>query len=168
MYLDEATFRQDATICRTWARVGQQPEIFTHGKRSPSYVFGAIAVSTLRFLYRFAESCNARVYLKFLEYIVSKFYPNKIFLIVDNARYHKEEQVNYWYQDNHKYIECWFLPPYSPEFNAMESIWRYIRRYGTHNRFFETKEHLKTALKNIFRKIQYHPNLIKNYIWSYV
>lgn len=168
IYLDEATFRQDATMCRTWARIGQQPQIFTYGKRRPSYVFGAITVSTLRFFYRFAESCNAHFYLKFLEYIVSKFHPYKIFLIIDNASYHKEERVTYWYQDNRKYIECWFLPPYSPEFNAMESIWRYTRRQGTHNRFFETENHLKTSLKNVFRKIQYHPDLVKNYIWPYI
>jgi len=89
-------------------------------------------------------------------------------LVIDNARYHKEERATHWYQNNHKYIECWFLPPYSPEFNAMESIWRYTRRQGTHNRFFETEDQLKTAIKNIFQKIQYHPDLIKNYIAAYI
>ena len=28
------------------------------------------------------------------------------------------------------------LPPYSPELNAIERVWKLIRKMGTHNRYF--------------------------------
>jgi transposase len=167
MFQDEASFRQDPTLYRTWARIGHQPQILTYGKRNTQHVFGAVAIYTLRFLYKFAEVCNAVTYLKFLEYIIYKFYPYKIFLVVDNARYHKKEQVILWCKDNKRYIECWFLPPYSPEFNAMEPVWGYTRRQGTHNRFFSNPDELRHSIKNVFRRIQYNPLLIQNYLLAF-
>jgi transposase len=167
MFQDEASFRQDPTLYRTWARIGQQPQIFTYGKRNTQHVFGSIAVYSLHFLYKFAEVCNAIAHLKFLEYMVQKFYPNKIFLVIDNARYHKEEQVKSWCKDNNRYIECWFLPPYSPEFNPMESIWGYTRRQGTHNRFFSNTDELIYSIKAVFRRIKHHPLLVQNYLLPY-
>ncbi len=167
MFQDEAAFRQDPTLYRTWARVGHQPQIFTYGKRNTQHIFGAIAVYTLHFLYKFAEVCNAVTHLKFLEYMVKKFYPNKIFLVIDNARYHKDEQVRLWCKDNKRYIECWFLPPYSPEFNPMESIWKYTRKQGTHNRFFSNTDELRNSIISVFRYINRYPLSIENYILSY-
>ncbi|MEW6041417.1 MAG: IS630 family transposase [Elusimicrobiota bacterium] len=167
MFQDEAAFRQDPTLYRTWARVGHQPQIFTYGKRNTQHVFGAIAVYTLHFLYKFAEVCNAVTHLKFLEYMVKKFYPNKIFLVIDNARYHKDEQVRLWCKDNKRYIECWFLPPYSPEFNPMESVWKYTRKQGTHNRFFSNTDELRNSVISVFRHINRYPLSIENYILSY-
>lgn len=152
---------------RTWARIGHQPQIATYGKRNTQHIFGAIAINVFSFLYKFAEVCNAITHLKFLEHIVRRFYPQKIFLVMDNARYHKDEQVKLWCKDNYRYIEYWFLPPYSPEFNAIESIWGYTRRQGTHNRFFNNTDELKYSIKTVFKKIIRYPSLIENYILPY-
>jgi transposase len=167
MFQDEASFRQDCTLYRTWARIGHQPQMVTYGKRNTQHIFGAIAVNIFNFLYKFTEVCNAITHLNFLEYMVKKFYPYKIFLVVDNARYHKDEQVKLWCKDNNRYIECWFLPPYSPEFNPMESIWGFTRRQGTHNRFFNNTDELKYSIKNVFKRIIRCPSLIENYILPY-
>lgn len=167
MFEDEAAFRQEPTMHRTWARIGQQPQIFTYGKRNTQHVFGAIAIYLMKFFYQFAETCNAITYFKFLEYIVKKIYPSKIFLVKDNARYHKEEQIKLWCKDNKRYIECWFLPPYSPELNPMEPIWKYTRKQGTHNRFFGNTDELKHSIKTVFKSINRSPSAIQNYILPY-
>lgn len=167
MFQDEASFRQDCTLYRTWARIGQQPQIITYGKRNTQHVFGAVSIYTLHFFYQFAETCNAITHLNFLEYVIKKIYPKKIFLVADNARYHKDEQVVSWCKDNNRHIECWFLPPYSPEFNAMEPIWGYTRRQGTHNRFFSNTDELRHSIRNVFKRISHHPLLIETYVLPY-
>jgi transposase len=41
---------------------------------------------------------------------------------MDNAAWHKAEEINM--PDN---MISWFLPPYSPELNPVEILWKHIR-----------------------------------------
>src|SRR5438309_11713737 len=79
-------------------------------------------------------------YLAFLEQVVvPAFYRrrHRIYLIQDNASYHKKQETYDWFKANRRYVEVFQLPPYWPELNATERIWNYTRKHVTHNRFFE-------------------------------
>ena len=167
MFQDEAAFRQDPTLFRTWSRVGKQPEIPTYGQRNTQHVFGAINVPQGHFLYQFSEKCNGETFLYFLERVLKSFYPKKVYVVIDNARYHRSLPVKEWCLANKDRIEYWFLPPYSPDYNAIEPIWGYTRRKGTHNRFFENVAELVQCLNKLFQQIQKDPYPILNYIKSY-
>ena len=167
VFEDEAVFRQDPTIFRSWFRCGSRFYVPTYGQRNTQHVYGAVGIHCGRFIYHFADTCNASTHRDFLEMLIRKFYPQKIFLVEDNAKYHKNPDTWSWFDAHHKEIEPWFLPPYSPEFNPMESVWGYTRREGTHNNFFPNTDALIDSIKTIFRRIQYHPNLIENYLVSY-
>jgi transposase len=43
-----------------------------------------------------------------------------------------------------------FLPPYSPELNPIERVWKLTRRMATHNRYFEKIEHVANAVETQF------------------
>lgn len=43
-------------------------------------------------------------------------------------------------------VEFLFLPPYSPELNPIERVWRITRRERTHNRYFSALDELITVL----------------------
>jgi transposase len=168
IFEDEAAFRQDVTIFRSWFRKGRRTYIPSLGQRNTQHVYGAISLPGARFSYRFTESCNGSTHQEFLERLVRKFHPQKIFLIEDNARYHKSPEMWSWFDAHRKEIEPWFLPPYSPEFNPMESIWGYTRRQGTHNNFFPTVYALIYSIKTVFRDIQNRPHLVENYLTPYL
>lgn len=167
VFEDEAAFRQDPTLFRSWFRCGCQAHVPTYGQRNTQHVYGAISLHEVRFTYRFTDVCNVSTHQDFLELLVRKFYPQKIFLIEDNAKYHKGTDMRFWFDAHRKEIEPWFLPPYSPEFNPMESLWGYTRRQGTHNNFFPTTDALIGSIKTVFRTIQNHPNLVQNYLMPY-
>ena len=40
-----------------------------------------------------------------------------------------------------------FLPPYSPELNPIERVWKLTRRLATHNRYFEKIEQVAEAVE---------------------
>ncbi|HUZ58871.1 MAG TPA: transposase, partial [Hanamia sp.] len=50
---------------------------------------------------------------------------------------------------------AWFLPPYSPELNPAEMLWKHIRSNYFNNKCFETldavEEELCKALKDMYR-----------------
>ena len=103
----------------------------------------------------------------YLERIVRRYFPRKIYLIQDNAAYHKHRDVWQWFADHRKYIEVHNLPPYSPECNAIERIWHHTRLHGTHDRYFVTQEELRSTLTSTFRSIQMNPKQVMGYLLPY-
>jgi len=168
VFADEATFRQDSTLHTTWARVGSQPKIPVTGQRKSVKIFGCIEIYSARFLYHRSTVFNAQTYLEFLEKIAKRYHGRKIIYIQDNASYHKNGDVWYWFQDNRKWIEVFNLPPYSPEFNATEPLWKYTRKKGTHNRHFESEQAIVESLTKVFKGIQRSPDRIRGYLQPFI
>jgi len=158
----------EPTLFQTWSRVGHQPQIWSLGQKKTQHVFGTVRIPDGHFIYRFMEVCNHQTFRSFLGVLMGAYYPQRIFLILDNARFHKEPTIIAFCKENHHRISLWFLPPYSPDLNATEPIWGYTRREATHNRFFLHKEELISTVKKTFRDIQYHPEKIQNYIFPYI
>ena len=49
------------------------------------------------------------------------------------------------------------LPPYSPDLNPIEQVWRITRREMTHNRYYPNKESLEAALDEYYSNFR-EPN----------
>ena len=121
VFEDEASFRQDSTLYRTWSRVGQQPLVPVTGARQSAKIFGCVEVYDATFVYGSDEVFNGRAYVDFLEGKMAPcFYRpgRKVIYIHDNASYHKEQEVQEWMEANHRWLEVQPLPAYSPEFNG--------------------------------------------------
>ncbi len=165
VYEDEASFRQTPTLYRTWARCGQQPQIPTRGERHTQKILGAVSVPDGDFVWRHqTEYFNASSYLAFLVDVVLPHYyrrRHRIYLIQDNASYHKKPEVLAFFKAHHRHIEVFQLPPYSPDFNATERLWHYTRIHSTHNRYFDTPAALCESLFTTFTHIQNHPEDIR-------
>ena len=94
------------------------------------------------------------------------FYKRKhrVYLIQDNASYHKKPNVYEWFSANRKRMEVYLLPPYSPQFNAVERIWHYTRMQSTHNRYFDTPAELRQSLVSTLNDIKRHPKKINGFL----
>ena len=78
-----------------------------------------------------------------------KEYPGRdILIIMDQAGWHKAKELKV-----PETITLMFLPPYSPELNPVEKLWKWLRKEVTHNSLFETLEALMDALENELYKI---------------
>ena len=141
VYEDEASFRQTPALYRTWARRGEQPEIPTRGERNPQKILGAVSVPAGDFVWRHqTEYFNAQTYLAFVdEDLLPHYYRRRprVYLIQANASSHKKPEGLEYFAKHHRQIEVFPLPPYSPDFNATERLWRYTRMHSTHNRYFD-------------------------------
>jgi transposase len=168
VYEDEASFRQTPTLYRTWARRGQQPQIPTRGERHTQKVLGAVSVPEGDLVWRHqTEYFNAQTYLSFVDQELLPHYyrrGHRVYLIKDNASYHKKPEVWEYFAQHRRQVEVFLLPPYSPEFNAQEPLWHYTRMHGTHNRYFDTPAALCQSLFTTFIEIQEHPERIRGLI----
>lgn len=88
----------------------------------------------------------------------------KVYYIQDNASYHKSIEIWKWFKENRKWIEVYNLPPYCPELNAAEPLWKYTRQQGTHNKCFENEEEIHQTLHTVFEKVQRCPAEIEGFL----
>ena len=74
------------------------------------------------------EKCNSQTWLQFLKSLLRKY--EKIFIVVDGAKYHFEkEHVQKFYEKNKQRLVVMQLPPYSPELNPIEQVWKKIKKW---------------------------------------
>jgi transposase len=165
VFEDEASFRQDSTTHATWSRRGCQPLMPITGARKSIKVYGCVELASAKFTYQTTEeSFNADTYIDFLEVLASKYHKKHLSYIQDNASYHKDSEVWDWFGDNRKWIEVYNLPPYSPELNAAEPIWKYTRKVGTHNKCFHSQDEVLSTLEEVFDDLKKHPSRIRGYL----
>ena len=157
LFADEASFRQDSTLHRTWARRGQRPAVPVTGTRKSLKVFACVEVYSGRFLYHFGPVFNAQAYLIFLDQVARRYHPRPVHYIHDNASFHRDMQVHHWFQNERRWWRTHALPKYSPELNAAEPLWRHTRLRGTHNRYFAQLSELESTLIRVFRSMQRAP-----------
>ena len=73
---------------------------------------------------------------------LSKEYPDReIMIIMDQARWHKSKDL-----DIPNHIDIEYLPPYSPELNPIERLWKWLRKEAVHNKVFEIIDALMDSL----------------------
>lgn len=163
MFEDEASFWLDGTLHQTWSRVGVQPRVDTFGMRKTAHVFGAISLEQRpRFRWMFADVFNGETFLDFLKHLVARS-RRKIFLVIDNAPCHRlRPDGKKWLAANKRRIELHRLPPYSPEYNPIEGVWKETKKTTTHNRFYRTVDERDAALTATFKRFDDRPATIAN------
>ena len=79
-------------------------------------------------------------------------------MIVDNARYHHARLHKAWRELHSQDFQLYFLPPYSPELNPIERVWKLTRRKCLHNQYFAELKNVVDTVESQFQ-IWSEPNL---------
>lgn len=114
------------------------------------------------------ERFNGKTFLSFLKRLANHYRGRKPHLVVDNARYHRSREIQKWLQSNINRIAVHFLPPYSPEFNPVELVWKETKKRTTHNRYFPSLTLLKQKLFRRFNRYQGNPASLRKIVASFV
>jgi len=113
--------------------------------------FGAVRPSDGLLVTQRADKFNAETFRRFLSRLIHrKRQGRKMFVVVDNARWHHAKALTPWLNRNRKTLRLDFLPPYSPELNHIERVWKLTRRLCTHNHYFELLEELVDIVEEQF------------------
>jgi len=135
------------------------PVLFHAPTRKSVAVFGAVCPADGRLVGLSVTPFNADTFRVFLGLLLRHARPNrKMILVVDNARFHHAAVLQPWLADHRSRIQLDFLPPYSPDLNPIERVWKLRRRLCTHNRYFPELEDLIEAVFERF-KLWRKPNL---------
>jgi transposase len=157
---DEVHFQRHSSLIRMWAPKGQQPRVLSPSVRHKVGFFGALNLKTGSLLTQEAPTFSSETFGDFIRYLLEST-QGKIYLILDNARWHRAKDLKVFSESNQDRLIRVFLPPYSPELNPVERVWRITRRQVTHNRYFPSVEELRIALVSQFTKWEQPNNTLK-------
>ena len=108
-----------------------------------------------------SETINAQssklLYQKIIEANPDK---DKIYIISDNAKYYRNKELAKWVEKT-KIIQI-FLPPYSPNLNLIERLWKFMRKKAIDPIFYRTKEKFREGIFSFFQNIQDYQSELKS------
>lgn len=127
------------------------------------HIIGAINLEDLAVVTTDNPKVNGDYVIEFLKKLEdTNKGKSKIYLICDNAGYHKSKKVKE-YLDNKK-TELVFLPPYSPNLNPIERLWKFMHFIVTNNRFYPDFDSFSKSLQSFFDKIPKFKEKLKTLI----
>jgi len=152
--MDEVHFRQYGSRCRMWVPPEEKNPVLLHhpGRQSIGY-FGAVRLRDGKFVHqRECNAFNGETCLAFLRRLrrVSIRAGRQVVVIVDNAKYHHARLHQPWRENHEADFRLLFLPPYSPELNPIERVWKLVRRLRLHNRYFPELDKVSASVEDLF------------------
>ena len=125
-YYDEAGFTLQPSIPYAWQRVGQRLELAAaHGPRQN--VLGFFNLHNQFHAFAFPGTIDSHTVIHCFD-LFRQQQQKPALVVVDNAPIHTsedfEEELDRWRKD-HLHVK--FLPPYCPELNLIEILWRKIK-----------------------------------------
>jgi transposase len=122
-----------------WIKRGSEKELIANSGRQRLNIHGALNAETHDVITLPVESVNAAATVELLKEIDAA-HPNapSILVIADNAGYYHAEAVTGYLASGQSRIQLWFLPPYSPNLNLIERVWKFFRKKVMNNRYYAT------------------------------
>lgn len=151
---DEVHFQQHGSGCRMWIPPETKDPVLLHHptRRSVGY-FGAVRLRDGRFVHRREEErFNAVSFWAFLQdlWSLSQCPGRRVLIITDNAKYHHARLHKQWRLERQDHFALDYLPPYSPDLNPIERVWKLTRRLCLHNCYFAKLEEVVRAVEAQF------------------
>lgn len=136
-------------------------QVLANTGRKRLNIIGAINPITLKPTILLTEdNCSAEVIEAFLEEIKKQYNKAKaICIILDNARYQRSNLV----QTTAKFfnIDLLFLPPYSPNLNLIERLWRYFKKEVMKNKYYADYSTFENAVETFFTQFESKKEALK-------
>lgn len=148
MFQDEAGFGRINKPKYCWCEKGIRPSVPCHHIREYRYVYGAVEPATGESCFWVMPYCNTQFMNLFLQKLSETYIEDRIVLCCDGAAWHKSGTLEV--PDN---IRLFYIPPYTPEMNPIEQIWKEIRKRGFRNQVFQTLENVVDRLCHTIQSI---------------
>jgi len=163
--LDEVHFQQYGSRCRMWVPPEDRDPVILHhpGRKSVGY-FGAVRLRDGRFVY-LSESkmFNAVTFWNFMKLLEqrSRQEGKRVVVIGDNSKPHHALLHKQWRAERAPGFVLDYLPPYSPDLNPIERVWKLTRRLCLHDQYFATLNSVIEAVEKRFAEWQHGTDILR-------
>jgi len=139
---------QSQAVCG-WIKKGVEKTLQTTGKQLRLHLAGAVCLAGMKFFTQEYETVDADAMLDFFKNLERTSNASTIYVILDNARSNKNKKLEGFLQTSK--IKVRYLPPYSPNLNPIERLWKIMRETKLYNRYFETSVDFFREIRSFFK-----------------
>ena len=159
-FMDAVHPQHNPVMACTWIKRGVERLIRSNTGRKRLNINGAINLDQLEPVVRYDARINAESTIGLLDELARR-HPaaTTIYVICDNARYYRSRAVRQYLHGSR--ITLVFLPPYAPNLNLIERLWKFFKKSVLHNRYFESFHEFTTACKNFFSQAHQHQDALR-------
>lgn len=152
LFMDAVHPTQATKLAYGWIRTGKTKHIGTSASRTRLNIVGAIELGNIsEAVTSEYETINAKSIMNFMSKIREKYGTKKVHIILDQSGYNRSSLL----PEHAKKcdINLHFLPPYSPNLNPIERLWKVMNEKVRNNRFFKGAKDFKEAINGFFNDI---------------
>lgn len=144
-FMDGVHPTHNMQVAYGWIKKAERKELCANSGRKRINLAGALDLVSRKIHIQDYKTLDANSTLVFLKKIESA-YPtkNRIYLFCDNASYYKNKAVAAYLEQSK--IKLHFLPPYSPNLNPIERLWKWMRERVMYNTYYEHFDSFKSAV----------------------
>jgi transposase len=132
---DEMILSTQTTFQKIWLPQGEYPKIDISNKRDRRCIYGFLNIKTGREHAFKTEKINSEETRKILDQIGNLYKNKKIILIWDGAPWHRSDEIKEFLTSTKHSFQLFRFPPYTPDENPQEHVWKAGRSHITHNKF---------------------------------
>jgi transposase len=136
-----------------WLKKGYDYTIESNTGRSRVNINGAYNFEEQKVIIEESSTINAQSTVALFKKILKEQPLGMIYIILDNARYYRSHVVQDFLLD-HPRIQLMFLPPYSPNLNLIERLWKFFKKKTTYNTYYEQFSHFRQSCLAFFKNIK--------------
>jgi transposase len=161
LYYADAAHPTHNTRCpRAWCQAGKERPLLTVSGRERVNLNAALnAYAPTQVLLDESERVDALSTRRLYEQLLAA-HPGAatLYVVCDNARYYKNRELAQWLA--HTRLVQVFLPPYSPNLNLIERLWKLLRQKIINTTFYRTKGQFRQAVRGFFDRLpEFGPEL---------
>ena len=151
LFFDGVHPSMQTKVSHGWIRKGQDKEIPTTASKTRINILGAINLDDMSVVAKEYESnINGASVVDFCNEIKEDYADKQVIhVILDQAGYNKATEVR-----EHAFqlgIHLHYLPPYSPNLNAIERLWKVMNEETRNNIFFKTAKEFKSRVRKFIK-----------------
>ena len=140
-------------LVNMWMQKGERFQVPVPLNNHKVPIYGALNYGTNHVSYHVGHGKNAAEFLGFLAQLVVEYHGRPCILVLDNASYHTASVVLNYLEELPSSFQVIWLPPYSPELNDIEHIWKYVKSASLANFDFGGAESLRSAICDVFDEL---------------
>ncbi len=151
-FQDEAKFGKICQVRKVWLPKGERSEVKAQHIRQYLYAYSAIEPKTEESVSLSSPSPDTACMTLFLQELSERYPDDESVLVLDGAGWHRSRGLV-------------GLPPYSPQLNPVEQLWKGLRCRFFGNAYFETLDAVEDHLVKALRWVESNTAWVKSFAY---
>lgn len=148
-----------------WIMRGKDYEIPANPGRQRVNINGAVCIQNPERIFAVeAEMISFESNIELFKKIMSARRGKRIIVYVDNAKYNHAKALKEWIAIQGERIELRHLPPYSPNLNPIERLWKFMKKEVVNSFYYAAFQEFKNEILSFFENIKSYSAKLKTLI----